>query len=269
MIVLRTARELREHLAPHRGGRIALVPTMGALHDGHLSLLRAARGDADRLVMSLFVNPKQFNDAADLARYPRQESRDAELSAAAGADLVFAPAVEEIYPSGHSTVVHPDGPAGGHEGAHRPGHFDGVATVCLILFNIVQPDLAVFGQKDAQQVAVIKQMVRDLALPLEIVVHPTRRDPDGLAMSSRNARLSPAERAQALALPRALRAAVAAYRSGADPVDAAVRELAGLRTDYVDLRAFDGRATLIVAAHAGATRLIDNVPLDRPELAGL
>ena len=224
MIVVRTVLELRQQLAPHRGGRIALVPTMGALHDGHLSLLRAARHDADWLVTSLFVNPKQFDDSADLARYPRQEARDVEMSAAAGADLLFAPTVEEVYPPGQATIVRMGGPADGHEGAHRPGHFDGVATVCLILFNMVQPHVAVFGQKDAQQVAVIQQLVRDLALPLEIAVHPTRRDPDGLAMSSRNVRLSPAERAQALAIPRALRAGLTAHGEGADPVVAAAHD---------------------------------------------
>lgn len=269
MKVVRTTAELRLLLAPSRGKRVGLVPTMGALHDGHVALLQAGRVDCHVLVASLFVNPKQFNDAADLAHYPRQEARDTELAAAAGVDLLFVPAVGEIYPPGHVTLLRLGGPAEGFEGGHRPGHFEGVATVCLILFNIVQPQVAYFGQKDAQQVAVIRQLVRDLALPIEIRVHQTIRDHDGLAISSRNVQLSAAERALALAIPRALRAALVVYGGGGDPVAAARRELSGLSTDYVDLVSFDGQPTLVVAARAGETRLIDNVPLDQPELAGL
>jgi pantoate--beta-alanine ligase len=269
MRIVRTAAEVRSALAPHRAKRVGLVPTMGALHVGHASLMQAARTECEVVIASLFVNPTQFNDAGDLAKYPRQEARDAEIAASAGVDMLFAPDVGEIYPADHVTSVRPGGPAEGHEGAHRPGHFEGVATVCLILFNIVQPDVAYFGQKDAQQLAVIRQVVHDLALPIEIRAQPTVRDADGLAMSSRNVQLSTEERAQALAIPRALRAAVAAHRRGADPVAAARRELAGLPADYIDLASFDGHPTLVVAVHAGATRLIDNVPLDQPELAGL
>ncbi len=204
MTIVRTTADLRAALAAHRGTRVGFVPTMGALHEGHARLFHAARAECAYRVASIFVNPLQFNDADDLESYPRQEQADVTLAGDAGIDLVFAPAVQEIYPEGHATAVQVAGAATGFEADHRPGHFAGVATVCLILFEIVQADVAYFGQKDAQQVAVIRQLVRDLRLPLEIRVVPTVRDDDGLAMSSRNVRLSAGERAQALAIPRAL-----------------------------------------------------------------
>jgi len=270
MRVVRTSAELRAGLASRRSaGRIGLVPTMGAMHAGHARLIQLARAESAIVVASLFVNPTQFNNPDDLANYPRQETRDAEIAAASGVDLLFAPGADEIYPAGHATTVSVAGAARGFEGDYRPGHFDGVATVCTILFDIVQPDTAYFGQKDAQQVAVIRQIVRDLKLPLEIRVVATVRDPDGLALSSRNVHLSPSERAEALAIPRALSAAVAAHARGADPVAAARTTLGGLQTDYVEVATFDGKPTLVIAARVGTTRLIDNVPLEHPELAGL
>jgi pantoate--beta-alanine ligase len=249
MIVARTIGELE--LPRH--GVVGLVPTMGALHDGHLALLATGRAGSDVLVASLFVNPAQFGDPADLAAYPRDFDRDAEVFAAHGVDVLFAPGVDEMYPSRFSTWVEPEGAALGLEGDHRPGHFRGVATVCLKLFNIVRPQLAWFGQKDAQQVAVLKQLVRDLNVPVEIRVVATVRDADGLALSSRNGRLSAEQRAQALAIPQALATLDA---------DAArtVLTAAGLEPDYVAVADFDG-PTLAVAARIGATRLIDNISL--------
>ena len=243
--------------------RVGLVPTMGAFHEGHLSLMRAARDACDLVVVSLFVNPSQFNAAEDLARYPRDEDADAAAAEAMGADLFFAPDAAELYPEGFDTWVEPGDLATVLEGAARPGHFRGVATVCTKLFSIVQPDVAYFGRKDAQQVAVIKLVVADLNLPVEIVALPTVRDADGLALSSRNAFLSPAERAVALALPRALDAGAAAHRSGGDPVAAARSVLdveRGLTVDYVEVAELDG-PTLVAAVRVGATRLIDNVRL--------
>jgi pantoate--beta-alanine ligase len=269
MTVVRTVADLRAALAAHRGSRLGFVPTMGALHDGHTRLFQAARADCAHRVASIFVNPLQFNDPNDLAEYPRQEETDVALASGAGIDTVFVPAVQEIYAPGHTTTVKVAGAASGFEADHRPGHFEGVATVCLILFEIVRPDVAYFGQKDAQQVAVIRQLVRDLHLPLEIRVVPTVRDADGLAMSSRNVRLSAGERRSALAIPRALSAALAAHAHGADPVAAARDQLTGVEAEYVDIAPFDGRPTLVIAARVGATRLIDNVPLNQPELAGL
>jgi pantoate--beta-alanine ligase len=268
MIWTRTVQELRDALSTRRTGRVGFVPTMGALHAGHVSLFEAARRDCDTVVASVFVNPTQFNDPADLAAYPRVEQRDGTMAEAAGVDVLFVPPVHEVYPDGDSTRVTVGGPAIGLEGAHRPGHFDGVATVCLKLFVMVQPDQAYFGQKDAQQVAVIRQMVHDLTLPLKIQVVPTMRDPDGLAMSSRNVRLSADERTRALALPRALARGLAAYRQGTDPVAAAAAELGAVDVDYVDVALFHGEPTLVVAARVGATRLIDNVPLRDPRAAG-
>jgi pantoate--beta-alanine ligase len=259
---VRTVAEVRDALQT-RGGPVGLVPTMGAFHEGHLSLMRAAREACDLVVVSLFVNPSQFGAAEDLARYPRDEAADAEAAAAIGIDLLFAPSASELYPDGFDTWVEPGRLATVLEGAARPGHFRGVATVCTKLFSIVQPDLAYFGRKDAQQVAVIKAVVADLNLPLEIVALPTVRDPDGLALSSRNVFLSPAERAIALALPRALEAGAAAHRSASDPIAAARAMLdaeRGLTIDYVDLADFDGR-TLVAAVRVGGTRLIDNVRL--------
>jgi pantoate--beta-alanine ligase len=262
--------DLRAALAPIRAaGRVGFVPTMGALHEGHISLFRQARAECATVVASVFVNPRQFDDPSDLAAYPRQEARDERLALEAGVDILFVPPVSEIYPDGHVTVVQVSGPALGFEGARRPGHFTGVATVCAVLFNMVEPDAAWFGQKDAQQVAVVRQLVRDLALDLEIRVGPTARDADGLALSSRNARLSPDERRRAAAIPQALRAAVEADRAGRDPAGAARRALDGLEVEYADVADFDGHRTLVVAVRAGGVRLIDNVRLDAPDLAGL
>ena len=249
---VRTIGELREALAPRRAGRIGLVPTMGALHEGHLSLLRAARAECDTVVMSLFVNPTQFSHASDLNGYPQDEQRDVRLAAEAGVDVVFAPTAEEMYPPGFQTWVDVTELGTVLEGASRPGHFRGVATVCLKLFTIVRPDAAYFGQKDAQQVAVLRQLVRDLALELELRVLPTVRDPDGLAISSRNVRLTPAERERALALPQAL--------ATKDLVQAA-RLLEELDVDYVTIAPFDP-TVLAAAVRVGDTRLIDNVVLD-------
>jgi pantoate--beta-alanine ligase len=232
---------------------LGLVPTMGALHAGHAALFAAARPECDVLVASLFVNPPQFSEERDLAAYPRDFAADEAAARAGGVDVLFAPSAEEMYPPGFATWVDPAGVAEGLEGDHRPDHFRGVATVCLKLFNIVKPHIAWFGRKDAQQVAVLKQMVRDLNLDLEIRVVDTVRDTDGLALSSRNSRLSPREREQALAIPRAL-----------DTHDAdrarQVLAAAGLEPDYVAVADLDG-PTLAVAARVGDTRLIDNVPL--------
>jgi pantoate--beta-alanine ligase len=267
--ILRTVDAMRQSVAARRPGTVvAFAPTMGALHDGHAVLLREARKRGTELVSSIFVNPRQFNDAADLARYPRPEEQDLAIAAACGVDAMFVPAADEIYPADDATSIAIAGPALGFEGAHRPGHFNGVAQVCLKLFCLVEPDIVVLGQKDAQQVAVLTQLVRDLHLNIAVDVVATVRDADGLALSSRNARLSRHEREQALASPRALRAALAAHRTGGDPVAAARVELAGLHVDYVAVAPF-GEPTLVVAATVGATRLIDNVPLGAPERAGL
>jgi pantoate--beta-alanine ligase len=254
---LRTTREVRAALEPARDGTVGLVPTMGAFHAGHLALLRAARDECDTVVVSLFVNPAQFADDGDLSAYPRDEDRDRALAEEAGADLLFAPTVEELYPPGFQTWVEVEELGSMLEGAFRPGHFRGVATVCLKLFNIVQPDRAYFGQKDAQQVEVLRRLVRDLDLELEIRVVPTVRDPDGLALSSRNVRLSAEERRLALALPRAL--------ATRDP-ERARELLGGLAVDYVELAPFDP-PVLAAAVRVGSTRLIDNVKLDEGEPA--
>ncbi|MGB2873972.1 MAG: pantoate--beta-alanine ligase [Gaiellaceae bacterium] len=229
-------------------GSIGLVPTMGAFHEGHLSLFRAARAENDVVVVSLFVNPAQFARGEDLGRYPRDEERDTRLAEEAGVDVLFAPTVEEIYPAGFQTWVEVEELGSTLEGEHRPGHFRGVSTVCLKLFNLVRPDRAYFGQKDAQQVAVIKKMVRDLAVDVEIRVCPTVRDEDGLALSSRNEYLSPQERETALALPRALQAG--------DP-----GLLDGLDVDYFEEADFEPRV-LAAAVRVGGKRLIDNVVLE-------
>jgi len=269
MRVVHTVAELRVVLAGlHRSGRLALVPTMGALHEGHMRLLRLARAETDAVAASIFVNPAQFNDPADLAAYPRHEAGDAAMAAEAGVDVLFVPAADEVYKPGHATSISVKGAAVGFEGDRRRGHFDGVALVCTKLFAMFQPHVAYFGQKDAQQVAVIRQVVRDLSLQIEIRVVPTVRDEHGLALSSRNARLSPAELVRAHAIPRALRAAMAAHRQGADPVAAARRALGDLTPEYLAVAVFDGVSTLVVAARVGATRLIDNVPLDHPDLSG-
>lgn len=266
MRLVRRVDEVREALREPRGRgeRIGLVPTMGAFHEGHLALIRAAREASDAVVVSLFVNPSQFDAADDLARYPRDEASDARLADAEGVDLLFAPASEELYPPGFDTWVDPGELGKVLEGASRPGHFRGVATVCTKLFSIVQPNIAWFGQKDAQQVAVVRRVVADLNLPLEIRVVPTVRDADGLALSSRNALLSAPERAIAAALPRAIQAGLQAHRSGADPVAAARAVLEGERgvvVDYVAVADF-GAPTLVAAVRVAATRLIDNVGLE-------
>jgi len=261
--VVRTKIELRGALEPFRRGRIALVPTMGAFHEGHLSLLRAARQECNTVVCSLFVNPAQFGQGEDLERYPRSGARDRELARAEGVDFLFAPAPEEMYPPGFETWVEPARLALELEGVIRPTHFRGVATICLKLFNIVHPNIAYFGAKDAQQLAVIERLVRDLDLELEIRAVETVRDEDGLALSSRNAYLSPAERRAALALPRALALGAEASRDGGDPVATArtaLDEEAGLKTQYVAVADYGGRR-LLAAVRVGKTRLIDNVSL--------
>jgi pantoate--beta-alanine ligase len=245
------------------GSSIGLVPTMGAFHGGHLALMKAARERCDLVVVSLFVNAAQFGPGEDLGRYPRDEDRDAAFAEEASVDILFAPSAEEVYPPGFSTWVDPGPLATVLEGAARPGHFRAVATVCTKLFGIVQPRVAFFGRKDAQQVAIIKQAVRDLNLPVEIATCPTVRDPDGLALSSRNAFLSTEERAIALTLPRALEEGLRAHRSGTDAVDAAQAVLDGeprLSVDYVAAADLDG-PTLAAAVRVGSTRLIDNVRL--------
>jgi pantoate--beta-alanine ligase len=265
VIVARTVAAVRAALDELRAQRIGLVPTMGALHAGHVALFERARSDCDVVVVSLFVNPSQFDAADDLARYPRDEEADRDVAEAAGVDVLFVPAVSEIYPTGFDTWVEPGALGDVLEGASRPGHFRGVATVCTKLFSIVQPAFAYFGQKDAQQVAVIRHVVRDLDLPLEIVAVPTVRDPDGLALSSRNVFLSAAERATALALPRALAAGEDAHRTGDDPVAAARRILdrePDMEVDYVAVADFDV-PTLVAAVRVGGVRLIDNARLER------
>ena len=279
MRTLRTVSELRATLAePRRAGdSIGLVPTMGALHEGHLSLIRRARADCDVVVVSLFVNPTQFNDAGDLSSYPRDEARDAALAAEAGADILFAPPLEQVYPPGFSTTVSVSGLTEVLEGAHRgKQHFDGVTTVVAKLFNMTGPEVAYFGQKDAQQALVIERMARDLDIPVRIEVCPTVREPDGLALSSRNVHLSDAERKRATALPRALGAARAAIAGGEhDPAAARAKALAelsaaGIEPEYLELvtagdltpvTRIDGELLAVVAARVGTTRLIDNEPI--------
>jgi pantoate--beta-alanine ligase len=274
VIVARTVAEARAALADAwaAGQSIGLVPTMGAFHAGHLALMAASRGADEVVVVSLFVNPAQFGPSEDLSRYPRDEAADAAAADAAGVDVLFMPSVEEVYPAGFDTWIDPGAIAAVLEGDIRPGHFRGVATVCARFFGIVQPTRAYFGRKDAQQVAVIKQVVRDLALPLVIVACPTVRDPDGLALSSRNVYLSPVERARALALPRALQAGIQAYREGGDPVATAEEVLAaeeGMTVDYVAVADLDG-PTLAAAVRSGSTRLIDSVLLeDEPGYPGV
>jgi pantoate--beta-alanine ligase len=251
---------------------IGLVPTMGAFHAGHHSLIRAARERCDTVVVSLFVNPAQFEEAADLAAYPRDEQRDAAEAEELGVDVLYAPPVEEVYPPGFATSVRVEGMSDVLEGAERgPGHFAGVCTVVTKLLNVVTPDIAFFGQKDAQQVAVLRRMVRDLDVPVELAIMPTVREPDGLALSSRNVRLAPDERRRALALSQALRAAEAAVARGereAAVVAAAARSaMDGVQPEYLALvdpdsfepvQTVDGRVLVAVAARIGATRLIDN-----------
>ena len=281
MKLIRTVDDLRAELrAERRADRsIGLVPTMGSLHEGHLSLVRRAREECDVVVASLFVNPAQFGPGEDFAAYPRDEERDAELAAAEGVDVLFAPPREEVYPDGFATTVSVGRLTEVLEGdsaGRGPDHFSGVATVVAKLLNMVQPDVAYFGQKDAQQALVIERLVRDLDIPVRVAVCPTVRDPDGLALSSRNAYLDPAERARATALSRALRAAEAQVSAGvleAEPVLAAARaELrdAGVEPEYLELRSardlspverVNGSTLLAVAARVGRARLIDNTIL--------
>jgi len=250
MRVATTIADVRRELAGATG--VGLVPTMGALHEGHVALLARARAECDTVVASVFVNPAQFADARDLNGYPRDDSRDVSVAADSGVDVLFVPSVDEMYPEGFQTWVEVEELGAVLEGEHRPGHFRGVATVCLKLFNIVRPQRAYFGQKDAQQVAVLRRMIRDLDLELELRVVPTVRDADGLALSSRNARLSPDQRHAALALPRAL-----ATRDA----DRAHELLRGLDVDYVAVADFEPRV-LAAAVRIGDTRLIDNVVLE-------
>lgn len=276
MRIVRTIAEVRGAVGEARrhGHVVGLVPTMGAFHEGHLSLIRRARTESDLVVVSIFVNPTQFGPSEDLAAYPRNEARDVELAREAGADIVFAPPVEEIYPDGFATTIHVAGLTDVLCGASRGrGHFDGVVTVVAKLFQIVTPDAAFFGQKDAQQVLVIRRLVRDLDMPVRIVACPIVREPDGLAMSSRNVYLDPASRRRATALDRALAAAeriVAEGETAADAVLAAARAVLadeGIEPEYLELRSpadlraldrVDGAALLAVAARVGPARLIDN-----------
>jgi pantoate--beta-alanine ligase len=265
MIVTRTTADVRDALGGLREGAVGLVPTMGALHAGHASLLAAARAECDTVVASVFVNPAQFGSGEDLDRYPRDEAADLEALEAAGVDVAFLPDAAAMYPPGYQTWVEVEEAGSGLEGDARPGHFRGVATVCLRLFLIVRPDRAYFGQKDAQQAAVVAQLVRDLELPVAIRVLPTVRDADGLALSSRNAYLTPEEHDAALALPRALDAGERAWLAGRDAAEAARTELAAeprLVPDYVEVAQWNGRRVLVAAVRAGRTRLIDNVVLE-------
>lgn len=274
--IVRTLAGLRATVALWRreGATIAVVPTMGALHEGHLSLVRAALDRAERVIVTLFVNPRQFNSAADLAAYPRTENEDAVKLAPLGAHMLYAPEAEEIYPDGFATTVSVSGVSDGLCGAFRPGHFDGVATVVAKLFLQTGADLAFFGEKDFQQLHVVRRMARDLDIPVEVVACPTVRETDGLALSSRNVRLSPAERAMAPKLAAVLVAAGRRLAAGAE-VEAALDEAkaaivaAGFDgVEYLELRAEDDLAPLaglwrparlLVAAWLGQTRLIDNV----------
>ena len=274
--VLRTRAELRAALGA-ASRPVGLVPTMGWLHDGHRTLMARARRENATSVVTIFVNPRQFNQAADYTKYPRNEARDLAVCAAEGVDLVWAPPTEEVYPAGFDTTVSVGALAAPLEGAARPGHFDGVATVVAILFSLVRAERAYFGQKDAQQVMVISQMARDLAIGTEVVACPTVREPDGLALSSRNVHLTPDERAAAPVLHRALQAARRRWETGERSADAlrdAMREVlaaeplaspqyvsaAGGRT-LAELDRIDGPALLSLAVGFGSTRLIDNEPL--------
>jgi pantoate--beta-alanine ligase len=259
------------------GATIALVPTMGALHAGHMALVREGRAQADHVVASIFVNPMQFGAGEDLGRYPRQEAADAEMLEREGCALVWAPDVATMYPAGHATSVTVAGVGEGLDGAARPGHFAGVATVVLKLLNQVQPDVALFGEKDFQQLAVIRRMVVDVDLPIRILGVPTQRDADGIALSSRNAYLSPAERLSARALPRALVEAAQAMRQGLDVTEVLAEAKQALAAagfgpiDYVELcdaetlvavTGLDRPARLLAAAKIGTTRLIDNIAVE-------
>lgn len=278
MQTVRTSEELAFSLGRLRqSGTVALVPTMGALHAGHLALIAEAKKRAEHVVATIFVNPTQFNDAGDLERYPRSEAEDAAKLEAAGCDLLWAPGVEDVYPAGLSADVHVSGVSDRWEGEHRPGHFDGVATVVAKLLQAVKPDVALFGEKDFQQLAVIRQLVADLGIPVEIVGVPIVRDGDGLALSSRNALLSADERARAVALPNALKSARDSIQNGTDIDDAlrrakqALVDAGFLKVDYValvDAKSLEpldeprGEMRLIAAATIGTTRLIDNIMVE-------
>ncbi|MDB5696276.1 MAG: pantoate--beta-alanine ligase [Sphingomonas bacterium] len=277
MQTVRQLSDLRACVAAFRaaGERIALVPTMGALHAGHMALIDAARGPGTRVIASIFVNPKQFGPAEDLSRYPRREAGDARALVAAGCDLLWAPTVETMYPEGFATTVGVSGVSEHWDGATRPGHFDGVATVVAKLFNQVAPDIAYFGEKDWQQLAVVRRLVADLDMTVEIVGVPTQRDDDGVALSSRNIYLAPEERSVAVALPRALGIAARAIERGEPTADAlaqarATLEQAGFVIDYVDVADAESLAPdppverprrLLAAARLGGTRLIDNLAI--------
>jgi pantoate--beta-alanine ligase len=282
MKALTTVPGLRRWVAEQRtaGRRIGLVPTMGALHEGHLTLVDEARRRSDAVIVSVFVNPLQFGPNEDLARYPRDLERDLRLAADRGADAVFAPGEAEMYPAGDEIRVVPGTAATRWEGEVRPGHFTGVLTVVAKLFNLVQPDVAVFGQKDIQQATLIRQLVRDLDFPLEVAVAPTVREPDGLALSSRNAYLTPAGRQQAVALSRALQAARSAWSAGErspNRIEALMRQslamFPGVRVDYIavvepvgfqSVEAALAGTIVAVAGRVGSTRLLDNVILGSP-----
>jgi pantoate--beta-alanine ligase len=286
METIRTVADLRAALAgPRRQGRvIGLVPTMGAFHEGHLSLMREARRHSDIVVVSLFVNPAQFNDSGDLAVYPRDEAADAGQAAASGVDYLFAPGVEEVYPRGFATTVTLSGLTEDLEGAARGrGHFDGVTTVVAKLLNMVGPDVAYFGQKDAQQAAVVRRLVRDLNIPVEIATCPTVRAADGLALSSRNALLSEADRRRAPVLQRALRLVQSAIAAGERDPDAATVDArallaeAGVEPEYLSvvsaetmepMERIEGDVLAAIAARFGAVRLIDNVPISVAAVQG-
>ncbi|SHI39995.1 pantoate--beta-alanine ligase [Roseomonas rosea] len=281
MRVVRDLAALREATAGLRaGGRgLGFVPTMGALHRGHLELVREARRQAGGVAVSIFVNPLQFGPNEDLARYPRDEAGDLEKLRGAGCDLVWLPPVEVMYPPGAATVIEVDGPSKGFEGTARPGHFRGVATVCAKLFHQTGADVAVFGEKDWQQLQVVRRMVADLDLPLRVIGLPTVREEDGLAFSSRNARLAPAQRALAPMLAREMRAAIAAMEAGAEPGTVLAESTgrlrqAGFTPDYLALvepetlrpwpAGATGQARLLAAAGLGDVRLLDNMPAELP-----
>jgi pantoate--beta-alanine ligase len=277
VLTVRTIAELRSAIAAFRaeGARVALVPTMGALHAGHMALVEAAKRPGTKVVASIFVNPKQFGPNEDLGRYPRKELADTRMLNEAGCDLLWMPPVEVVYPDGFATNISVAGVSEGLDGAARPGHFDGVATVVTKLFNQVTPDIAWFGEKDFQQLAVIRRMVTDLDLPIEIAGVPTQRDDDGLALSSRNVYLDDAQRAKAVALPRALGVAAKAIQKGGEPEAALATArdtlaAAGFDIDYVTLVDAETLAEhpdpvrerrLLAAARMGATRLIDNIAI--------
>ena len=274
--ILRTVAELRArvHGWKHAGATLGVVPTMGALHEGHLSLVRAAQRDCDRVIVTIFVNPKQFDSRDDLAGYPRTEAADAALLAPLGVDAVFAPGADQVYPEGFATSVRVTGLPERLEGLHRPGHFDGVVTVVAKLFGMTQAERAYFGEKDWQQLQVVRRMVADLNIPTEVVACPTIREADGLARSSRNARLTAEARAVAAALPREMAGAARAMRAGVPVPQALAAATAAMlaagfdRVDYMELcdartllrtDRLDSPARLLAAAWAGGVRLIDNI----------